>query len=65
MKSAFYFIVLQFFIANSALPQTWSDPVNISKSGSNYDPGFTIDNNGAIHCVWVQWFGNYISKIYY
>lgn len=34
--------------------QYWSDPVNISNSGSSTDPAMVIDSDGVIHVVWVD-----------
>jgi len=64
MKSVYCFLVL-LFIVNSVLPQSWSDPINISGIGPNDNPDFTIDKNGVIHCVWSQAFDHYFTKIYY
>jgi len=46
--------------------QQWSDPVNISNlSGSDYNPDFTIDHLGQLHCVWEHVYGTNFSKIFY
>lgn len=34
--------------------QNWSDPINLSNSGSSTDPVMVIDSIGAIHLVWVD-----------
>ena len=34
--------------------QYWSDPVNISNSGSTSDPRIVADSDGVIHVVWVD-----------
>jgi len=46
--------------------QQWSDPINISNlSGSDYNPDFTIDHLGQLHCVWEHVYGTNFSKIFY
>lgn len=50
---------------NLGFSQTWSDPIMISKLGSNDSPDFKIDKNGVIHCVWVQWINSEHNKIFY
>ncbi len=62
-------IVLGFFLI--FLPvwlsaQDWSEPVNISTmNGGNQTPGFTIDNQGNLHCVWAHGVNYYYGNIYY
>jgi hypothetical protein len=34
--------------------QNWSDPINLSRSGSSTDPVMVIDSNSVIHVVWVD-----------
>ena len=66
MKSIFCTIILIIALTN-CFSQTWSDPVNVSRNGSNHSQHFTFDKYGVIHCVWVKWLSpySYYSKIYY
>lgn len=34
--------------------QNWSDPINLSNSGSSTDPVMVLDSNGVIHVIWVD-----------
>lgn len=46
--------------------QNWSEPVNISTiNGVNQTPGFTINNQGNMHCVWAHVVSDDYSNIYY
>ncbi len=35
-------------------PQAWSEPVNLSNSGSTSDPLLVTDSRGVIHVIWVD-----------
>ena len=35
-------------------PQAWSEPVNLSNSGSALDPLLVIDSVGRMHAIWVD-----------
>ena len=39
--------------------QDWSEPVNLSKSGSASNPSLVVDANGALHVIWVDQFDGY------
>jgi hypothetical protein len=64
MKSIIFLIII-LLVVNTVFPQTWSDPVTISKTGFNYSPDFKIDKAGVIHCIWAQEFEYNFKKIYY
>jgi hypothetical protein len=34
--------------------QYWSDPINLSKSGSSVDPELVIDSDGEMHVIWAD-----------
>ena len=34
--------------------QEWSDPINLSMSGSASNPSVVVDNNGTLHIIWVD-----------
>jgi hypothetical protein len=61
------FAIILIFKTLICFSQTWTDPVNVSRNGSNHSQGFTFDKYGVIHCVWVKWIDpySYYSKIYY
>jgi hypothetical protein len=40
--------------------QYWSDPVNLSNSGSSTDPRMVIDSDGVIHVIWVDAIDGYM-----
>jgi hypothetical protein len=42
----------------------WSDPTNLSNSGSTYDPRIVIDSNGGIHVIWQDAFAGILYKYY-
>ncbi len=55
-----------FFLPVWLSAQDWSEPVNISTmNGGNQTPGFTIDNQGNLHCVWAHVVNYYYAIIYY
>jgi hypothetical protein len=63
-----YFILLGSlgFLLNLTVAQVWTDPVNISKSGTNHSPSLTIDKNGILHCVWIKCIDIYNnSRLFY
>jgi len=37
----------------------WSEPINISNSGSGYDPSLIVDMNGTFHVIWFDLFDGY------
>lgn len=39
--------------------QNWSDPVNLSNSGSASDPLLVVDGRGVLHVLWVDEFDGY------
>ena len=39
--------------------QVWSEPVNLSNSGSSTDPILVIDASGTLHVIWVDQFDGY------
>jgi BNR repeat protein len=39
--------------------QGWSDPVNLSNSGSSTAPSIVVDSNGTIHVIWLDEFDGY------
>ncbi len=39
--------------------QDWSDPINISNSGSAYNPSLVIDDTGVFHLIWFDLFDGY------
>ncbi len=39
--------------------QNWSEPLNLSNSGSSTDPSLVVDLNGTIHVIWVDEFDGY------
>jgi len=39
--------------------QTWSDPFNLSGSGSSTTPSIVIDREGLIHVIWIDEFDGY------
>jgi hypothetical protein len=63
-----FWVVLITFLAliipGLALAQSatgpWTDPVNLSKSGSSNDPSIVIDSAGIVHAVWVDDHAGYI-----
>ena len=56
MKNNIFLIGILFFLINTAgFAQQWTEPVTITDmEGSDYAADFTVDNNGVIHCVWVN-----------
>ncbi len=40
--------------------QSWSDPVNVSNSGSSTDPQMVVDSEGVIHVIWVDGIDGYM-----
>ncbi|MCD4697746.1 MAG: hypothetical protein K8S16_16095 [Bacteroidales bacterium] len=64
MKQTLFFILNIILI--SSFSQNWSEPVNISTmNGVNQTPGFAIDNEGNLHCVWAHVINDNYSHIYY
>jgi len=59
------FSIILIFKTLICFSQMWSDPITISHTGFNYSPNFTIDNQGVIHCVWVQKLDYNFRKINY
>ncbi len=49
-------MVFSGYSAQSVSAQTtggsWSEPINLSNSGSTRDPGLIVDNDGTYHVVW-------------
>jgi hypothetical protein len=39
--------------------QAWSEPVNLSLSGSSSNPSMVIDSKGVIHVIWIDAFDGY------
>jgi hypothetical protein len=39
--------------------QVWTEPVNLSNSGSSTDPSLVIDSKGVMHVIWVDKFDGY------
>ena len=65
MKKNSLIVILLSFVINT-ISQTWSEPINISTmNGVNQTPGFAIDNEGNLHCVWAHVINNNYSHIYY
>lgn len=47
------------FVTYAQSTPLWSDPVNLSNSGSSLNPSMVIDANGAIHVIWVDTIDGY------
>ncbi|MDY0144234.1 MAG: T9SS type A sorting domain-containing protein, partial [Bacteroidales bacterium] len=52
-------------LAFTTKAQEWSEPVTVFEGGTNYDPDFAIDSNGALHVVWTHKIAENNWKIYY
>lgn len=39
-------------VSAQGIANSWSDPYNLSKSGSTTDPSVVVDSTGIIHAVW-------------
>lgn len=39
--------------------QTWSDPVNVSRSGGATNPSLVVDSKGVLHAFWVDEFDGF------
>jgi len=62
----FSFVVILLLLTVNTITQTWTEPVNISSmNGVNHSPGFTIDSEGSLHCVWAHVLNTEYSIIYY
>jgi hypothetical protein len=40
-------------------PDGWTDPVNLSNSGSSVNPSIVVDSQGMIHAFWLDEFNGY------
>lgn len=63
----FAILILLITIAiNPLIPQTWTEPINISNmAGLDHQPDLCIDKNGTLHCVFVHKIESNWKKIYY
>ena len=65
LKNILSFVLIAFFFLVSApeghaqIDSGWSEPVNISNSGSAYNPILIMDNDGTFHVIWFDLFDGY------
>ncbi|MBL7110417.1 MAG: hypothetical protein ISS19_00570 [Bacteroidales bacterium] len=61
-----YFIITLLILGPLySISQDWTEPVVIYGEGVNFNPSYTIDRNGIIHCVWSHEIETDFHKIYY
>ncbi len=54
-KNRITFSIVFVFLFTHGFAQQWTEPVTITNmEGHDYAADFTVDNNGVIHCVWVN-----------
>ena len=42
----------------------WTEPVNLSKTGSSKNPTFAVDQSGKIHVVWEDLFAGFMYSVF-